>query len=266
MSTIISSEGIPIYQGGNAGIVIPPSGGGSVFNPNDEINADISRFYLRGGQGAQFVGAGGLTLTGWTVNNADANNTPDAASIYNLYRRLVTAFNTNSSWGARTTTTIAPVKIGQNGVGDFSIVLDFGRLPNQLWDGQFFTGASSGSLSAPIESHATDYVGFMRPSTLGNYHTAIRVNSGSPVLVDTGVGLGANDGSVVYRFVVSSNNGQVTFTILSYNGTTSRFDVVEYTSTVTSGLPTVTLTPIFGGTAAQSLSVGVQRFVGWARL
>jgi hypothetical protein len=266
MSTIISSEGIPIYQGGNAGIVIPPSGGGSVFNPNDEINADISRFYLLGGQGAQFVGAGGLTLTGWTVNNADGNNAPNAASSFTQARRLVTTFNTNSFWGARATTTIAPVKIGQNGIGDFSIVLDFCRLPNQLWDGQFFTGASSGSLSAPIESHATDYVGFMRPSALGNYHTAIRVGSATPTLVDTGIGLGATNGSTIYRFVVSSNNGQVTFIILSYNGTTNRFDVVEYTSTVTSGLPTVTLAPTFGGTAAQNLSVGVQRFVGWARL
>lgn len=265
MSTIISTEGIPIYQGGNAGIVIPPSGGGSVFNPNDEINADISRFYLRGGSGASFVGNGGLTLTGWNTNNVSGNNPPAAGSA-NVRLRLNTAFNTFATWGAYTTTTISPVKIGGSGYGDFSVVLDFGRYQNQAWDGQFFTGASAGTLSDPIESHATDYVGFMRPSTLGNYHTAIRVNSGSPVLVDTGVGLGANDGSVVYRFVVESTNGAVTFTILSYNGTTNRFDIVAYTATVTTGLPTVTLAPIFGGTTAQNLDVAVQRFVGWARL
>jgi len=281
---------IPVFTATSAGLVPAPLteqldrflrddgtwvevGAGS-FNPDDEVYADIIRFSLVGGQGTTHQGAGGLALTGWTLNNPQGNTGPMLISGDPIVgRRLYTSYGTGASWGARTTSTVVPMKIGANGVGDFLIVLDFSRQINQAWDGQFFVGASSGTLSNPIETHAADFVGFMRPSTLGNYHTAVRAASGSTSLVDTGIGLGANDGSVSYRFVVAATGVSVLFRIYQFNGSTNRYDILLYESTITSGLPitapspgSLALSPVFGGPSAQNVNVSVRRFSGWARM
>jgi hypothetical protein len=279
---------VPTFTRQNAGLVPAPITGtdtrflredgtwqtaGGTFDPNDEVFADIVRFNIWGGSGAGIFVAAGVTAAGYTPANVNGNNSPFGAATV-LGRRLHTRYSSNAAWGVRTTTTALPCKIGNNvglgtGLGDFLIVFDFGITDApSAWDGQLFVGASDGNpATSPIETFTNNYCGFMRPQALGNYRVAYRSAGGAQTLVDTGINRGVLDGSLVRRFVIYAFGGNVTFEIWNYTAATNRFDERIYTNTVTSGLPTVAMSPQFGGPTAQNTTAfSVQSFRGWVRL